>query len=509
MARACFAASLALSLWACDSSSETVNLSELPPSMAESQSQPVQSQSGRFSLRAYIAYDDIASLIDTAMPAAHPVSGTKQLCKRILGFKACGTGLWDLDITRTGPLEVGGSKNSLLITSPLSFKGDVGVEGKVAKALGLSTLDTSGDVDVEVSIALNLNESWCPDISTSVSYAWTNKPTLVWKGNFDFSLESIVNDALDKQLAGLDERIRESIDCADIRKQITPHWRNYTLPIELPSEQASTGDSNLETDALTADNLHLNIEPSDFSFSGIRTDEKNLGFGFAIDASMALDTEPLTATQHTLPTLKPIEFGDNMSHFDILLRANYTQLQQVVEPKLVGKTYTSETIAGKVSVTIQSVALNSNPDGLTVSLGFTAKLPGKRNDTNGTLHLMAMPTVDVENQKLILKNIRMTKILDSTLWNVLSSVFEGQIIEAIERNAEIDYSERLAAFATKVKTQLEDPSRMNGAIFTVKQFNVELLDIIPESTSLAAQARVIADLELDLPLSLLKNSIKQ
>jgi len=380
--------------------------------MAESQSQPVQSQSGRFSLRAYIAYDDIASLIDTAMPAAHPVSGTKQLCKRILGFKACGTGLWDLDITRTGPLEVGGSKNSLLITSPLSFKGDVGVEGKVAKALGLSTLDTSGDVDVEVSIALNLNESWCPDISTSVSYAWTNKPTLVWKGNFDFSLESIVNDALDKQLAGLDERIRESIDCADIRKQI-------------------------------------------------------------------------------------------------LLRANYTQLQQVVEPKLVGKTYTSETIAGKVSVTIQSVALNSNPDGLTVSLGFTAKLPGKRNDTNGTLHLMAMPTVDVENQKLILKNIRMTKILDSTLWNVLSSVFEGQIIEAIERNAEIDYSERLAAFATKVKTQLEDPSRMNGAIFTVKQFNVELLDIIPESTSLAAQARVIADLELDLPLSLLKNSIKQ
>jgi len=443
--------------------------------MAESQSQPVQSQSGRFSLRTYIAYDDIASLIDNAMPVAHPVSGTKQLCKRILGFKACGTGMWDLDITRTGPLEVAGSKNSLLITSPLSFKGDVGIEGKVAKALGLSTLDTSGDVDVEVSIALNLNESWCPDISTSVSYAWTNKPTLVWQGDFDFSLESIVNDALDKQLAGLDERIRESIDCADIRKQITPHWRNYTLPIELPSEQASTSDSNLETDALTADNLHLNIEPSDFSFSDIRTDEKNLG----------------------------------LSHFDILLRANYTQLRQVVEPKLVGKTYTSETIAGNVSVTIQSVALNSNPDGLTVSLGFTAKLPGKRNDTNGTLHLMAMPTVDVENQKLILKNIRMTKILDSTLWNVLSSVFEGQIIEAIERNAEIDYSERLAALATKVKTQLEDPSRMNGAIFTVKQFNAELLDIIPESTSLAAQARVIADLELDLPLSLLKNSIKQ
>jgi len=462
--------------------------------MAEFQSQPVQSQSGRFSLRAYIAYDNIASLIDSAMPAAHPISGTKQLCKRILGFEACGTGLWDLDITRTGPLQVAGSKNSLLITSPLSFQGDVGIEGKVAKALGLSTLKTSGDVDVEVSIALDLNESWCPDINTSVSYAWTNKPTLVWKGNFDFSLESIVNDALDKQLAGLDERIRESIDCADIRKQIAAHWRNYTLPIELPNQQADTSDSHLETDALTTNNLHLNIEPSNFSFSGIRTDEKNLGFGFAIDASVALDTKPLV---------------DNMSHFDILLRANYTQLQQVVEPKLVGNTYTSETIAGKVSVTIQSVALNSNPDGLTVSLGFTAKLPGERNDTNGILHLMAMPTVDVENQKLILKNIRMTKILDSTLWNVLSSVFEGQIIEAIERNAEIDYSERLNELATKVKTQLEDPSRMNGAIFTVKQFNVELLDIIPESSSLAAQARVIADLELDLPLSLLRNSIKQ
>jgi len=117
-------------------------------------------------------------------------------------------------------------------------------------------------------------------------------------------------------------------------------------------------------------------------------------------------------------------------------------------------------------------------------------------------------TFDVKNQSLTLNNIRITKILDSTLWNLLCRIFEGQIVTAIERNAKIGYSKRLDALATKVKTQLEDPSRMNGAIFTVRQYNVELLDIIPEPASLAARARVIADLELNIPLSLVQDSIK-
>jgi len=191
------------------------------------------------------------------------------------------------------------------------------------------------------------------------------------------------------------------------------------------------------------------------------------------------------------------------------MRATYTQLQQIIKPKLVGRVFQSDSIAGKISVTVKNIELSSSPTGVAIRLDFFANLPGYPSATSGVLHFMATPQIDVDNQYLKLQDIHFTRIIDSALWSLISRVFEAQIMAAIERNSELDYSHRLKSLEAKIRTQLETPSRVKGVIVNVKQLSIRLMEIIPESSTLAVRAKVITDLELDIPLSLMQGAINQ
>ncbi|MGK0282697.1 MAG: hypothetical protein ACI82O_002238, partial [Patiriisocius sp.] len=253
---------------------------------------------------------------------------------------------------------------------------------------------------------------------------------------------------------------------------------------------------------------HLNFTPTGFAFSGINTEIDRLGLGFALDGTTVLEDDPVSISSQPLPPLKYIEYQQTQTNFDILLRATYTQLEKILQPQLKGKTYTSDSIASKASVTVKSVALSSNSTGVTVSLGFVAKLPGKSGDINGTVFLLADPEIDTEEEQLSLNNTQLSKVIDSAVWDLLSTVFESQIIAVIERSAIINYAPRLREFEQQIIDQLQDTSRTGGVAVTTKQLSISLLDIIPEASSLAALARVSADLDIDIPISLIQKTAR-
>lgn len=485
-------------LSSCNKTPEQIQVSEQPEELTQLQKVKTEPREGRFSLRSRIAYSDIQTLIENEIPPTHTVEDSRRLCKRIIGIKACGTANWNLNASRQDNLKVSGDKQHIFVQAPIAFDGIVGMEGKVAKALGLTKLDVEGTVLANIKLGLQVDENWCPSVSVSITYNWTKKPTVAWRNKLDFNLEKIINDTLDKQLEQLEPRINASIDCEKFRNQLEQQWKNYSFAIDLPTIEGA-GD---------VDEMHLNFVPTGFAFSGIHTEKDRLGLGFALDGTTVLENDPVSISSLPLPPLQHIEYQQTKTDFDILLRANYTQLEKILQPQLQGKKYTSDSIAGEASVTVKSLALSSNSTGVTVSLGFVATLPGNSGDTNGTVFLIASPEIDTEKEQLSLTNIRLSKVIDSTVWDLLSSVFESQIIAAIERNAIIRYASRLRELEQKIIGQLQDTSRTGGVVVTTKQLSIRLLDIIPEASSLVALARVSADLDIDIPISLIQKTAR-
>lgn len=485
-------------LVSCSRDKSIAQVSELPATNTQSTTILAQERPGTFALRARVRFEDIEALAAEQLPASYPVAGSRRLCKRILGIKACGTADWDLMVNRRGKLQVNGDEGIVYIQTPIGFDGKVGVQGKVARALGLNTLKVFGETRTLVALSLHMGEDWCPAIRTEVNYEWVKKPTLVYSGALDFSLESIVNDALDKQLAMLETRLNDAIDCAAFKQQLSRYWRSYTFALEIPSAEPNT----------TLQQLHLNIVPTDFAFSGLRTEDEKLGVSFALGATTVVESDPQPTSELTLPPLKQVTFADSRTDFDLILRASYTQLETLARPRLVSKQFNSESAAGLVSVTITSFELSGNAQDVTVALGFSAKLPGSSRNTNGVVYLQASPVVDTESEQLVLGNIRLSRVLDSTLWDLISRVFEGQIIAQLERYSTLDLAPRLRRLERDLTAQLQDPARTAGLQVQASGLSINLMEIVAEATALAARARVVTELDIDIPLTVIQKPLQ-
>lgn len=487
-----------LTLASCRQDDEISQVTEVPASSDEPSAILTQSRAGTFALRARVSYADIESLAAEQLPISYPVADSRRVCRKIIGIEACGTANWNLMFTRPGKVHVRGHEQIIYLSAPISFDGIVGVEGRVARALGLSSLDVSGDATVFIALSLQMGENWCPAIHADVSYQWTTAPTLVYPGGLDFTLESVVNDALDKQLATVETRINETIDCDTFKRQLNGYWRSYTFALDIPSSEQ---DANTQQ-------LHLNIVPSDFAFSGLQTEESSLGVSFALGATTVVQSEPQPVQDLVLPALRHVPFEQSRTDFDLILRASYAQLEQLTRPRLIDKTYSTESAAGLASVTITSFQLSGNVQDVTVALGFTAILPGSRKPANGIVYLQASPTVNADTETLILKNIRLSRVLDSTLWNLVSRVFEGQIIKQLERYSELELGPRLRALEQNLTAQLQDPARTSGVHVRAPNLSVEILEIVAEPQAMAARARVSTNLDIDIPLAVIRKPLK-
>lgn len=474
-------------------------MSELPQSNVANEPILALPRPGTFALRARVRYADIEALAAEQLPARYPVTGNKQVCKRIIGIKACGTAQWNLNVVRPGKLSVRGHDGIVYIQTPIDFSGLVGVEGRMARVLGLSALDVSGKALANIALSVQMAENWCPTIRTDVSYQWREKPTLVYQNSLDFSLESVVNDALDKQLAKVETQLNEQIDCDAFRKQLEALWRSYSFALDLPAAQQGEAPQS----------VHLNIVPTEFAFSGLRTEDETLGVSFALGATTVVESQAQLVQQLVLPPLREVSFAESRTDFEIVLKADYAQLEQLIRPRLIDQTFNTDSAAGTVSVTVNSFSLSGNAPDITVALGFTAKVPGRGKRISGLVYLLASPVVDSDKEALVLENIRLSRVIDSALWNLLSRIFEGQIIDALQRNSTLDLAPRLRELETRLTQQLQDPSRTAGLNVITTDLNIQLMEIVPEPDALAARARVSTEFDIDIPLTVIQKPLRK
>ncbi len=478
-----FAALLALLSACAEKQPEHSQVSVQPP-VAQNVVNYDNAYQSKLSTRARITYADLAALATEEVPQEHSDVGKQKICKKLIGIKMCGNARWKYTVQREGEIQVSGQDDFVVINVPMRFFGNAGIGGDVSKVLKLDSMDFAGAMNTQLKLKLDLNEQWCPVIKTDASYQWTAAPRLEWAGGMDINLQDKVDKAIAKQLAGLENRIAGAIDCDEFRQSIQTQWKTHSIPLDLPNNNT----------------MFLNIEPNGFSFSGIRTENHKLGIAFTLEAKTSVQTEAVQKQALDLPTLTRSDYQPGGTQFNVLIRAAYTQLQSIAEQHLVGRTFSNSSAAGDVSVAIDSVALSGNPDGITVNLGFRAKLPGKKLETPGNVYLTATPELQAFTQTVSLKNIELSNVLDSTLWNTIAAVFKDKIIAELEDKAVFNLGPKLTELSTMLETQLADPTRTSGLDIGTPEVNVILEKLVPEQDNFAAIVRVETLLDVDVPL---------
>lgn len=465
---------------------EYSQLSQKPPQTTQLAENSVEHQS-RFSTRARIAYTDLAALAEQEVPAKHDGTGKQKICKRVLGLKLCGNARWQYTVQREGDIQVAGQDDFVVLSVPMRFFGDAGIGGDVAKVLKMNAMDFAGAMNVQLRLKLDLADNWCPVINTNMTYEWTKTPRLEWAAGIDINLKEHLDKAISKQLAGLQDIASNAIDCEEFRQTIQSQWKQYSIPIDLPN----------------SDTVHLNIVPNGFSFSGIKTEADKLGLAFALDAQTSVQATALETLPLDLPAVSRTEYQTGDTRFNVLLRASYTQLESLAAEQIVGQTFSESSPAGDVALSIDSLGLSGNPDGITLDLGFRAKLPGKKLETPGNVYLTATPFVDSFTQTVKLTNISLSNVIDSTLWNTLATLFNNKIITELENKAVLDIGPKLNEVSALLEEQLADPARTAGLAINAPTVNVFLESLVTEQENLAALVRVETQLDIDVPIKTL------
>jgi len=471
---------------------EHTQLSQQPPTATQvaTNSQVYQSS---FSTRARIAYSDLASLAEDEVPAEHTDTGRQKICKKVLGLKLCGNARWNYTVLREGEIQISGQDDFVAINLPMRFFGDAGIGGDVAKVLNINAMKFDGAMNAQILLKLDLQEDWCPTVKSDVSYQWTSAPKLEWAAGIDINLEDRLDKAIKKQLSSLQAKAANAIDCQQFRQAIQTQWKQHSIPLDLPGNET----------------MYLNIEPDGFSFSGIKTEADKLGLAFSLDTKTSVQNQALPNETLPLPALSRSEYQAGQTTFNVLVRARYMQLQSIAEEQIKGKTFSESSAAGNVSVTIDTLNLSGNPEGVTVDLGFRAMLPGKKLETPGNVYLTATPVLDAFTQTVRLTNISLSNVLDSTMWTALAKVFEGQIIKQIQSNAVLELGPKLRQVSTILETQLADPARTKGLKIDSPTVDVVLQRLIPEQDNLAALLKVETQLDIDVPIKTLYQSSRK
>jgi len=171
--------------------------------------------------------NDLSGWLTEVAPPQFVGDGEKQVCKRLLGMKACGNAKWQYQVDRTGEITIPAptaERPGLTIAAPLRVNGRVGVDGDVGRALGIDAVPVAAALTMLVNVNVTGTPQGCPVVTATVIPEWAGKPTARLPGNIKISLTDALESALNKQVARWQQVINEKLDCDLILTQLLPLW---------------------------------------------------------------------------------------------------------------------------------------------------------------------------------------------------------------------------------------------------------------------------------------------
>lgn len=425
----------------------------------------------------------LVELVNTHVPTEYRDSRNgDDVCQRVFGQRVCAGTHYDYTVTRRRIEIERYSTDAIKISVPVSVEGHGGFRGDVARALGLHAKNFFAEAVLDILVVPKLNPDWCPQFELSASYRWIRSPRVEIVDRVWIQVSGPVEEKLNQQLPGLIEKARGALDCARFKSDVAKLYGTLSFPIALPWN----------------DKLHVNLEPSDIAFSGLKVDQNSLRFAGVLTVKAEVSGTAVQATPLPLPPLRKLE-STEVPRLSVALplRVPYSSLISAVRQTLKGKNFQQDAPAGKVAATVSEVRIYPSKDKLVVGIDFDAKLPGKILDTKGSVYIIGSLRVD-NGTRVALKDVSFTRILDNEVWNVLSALFDTEIRKAIEDAARYDLSSDIDKAKAALAEKLGNAKTIPGVKITASEVQMSLGRIAVASNELAIESLLAATVTMEI-----------
>lgn len=442
--------------------------------------EPVESTLG---LQIRLPYDALKQAAEQATVKPQIGEGKKQTCKKVLGINACATVLWQYRIERSGEFKITRGNNTLQMHLPLSLHGNITVDGRGGKWLGLRNKEINGQLELIADLNISVAENWCPVLDAGLNYRWLTDPTIKVAGNFKINLKKSADRALLRKLQKMERHFADLIDCSAFRTRVAQNWKVHYLPIKIPGQQYS----------------YIELTPRSVAVSQATPMEDHLSAAFEIIANSKVTHQQTHHHPLTLPDIKQDVVTPGSVEFSLLLNLTYDQLRSLVEGKLLN----SEKLSKHENFTITSFDLYPSGEKLIFDVGFKARGYNRFLQSSGNLYLSAKPVADPHSNELRFDDLQFTRIIDSDLWSVFSTVLHSRILETLKKSSVIDLSSQVHKLEQSIANTLSDPTKTAGLIVQASPPEVRLVAVNPQADSLAAIIHVSTRLAAEVPPAVL------
>jgi len=429
--------------------------------------EPVESTIG---LHARLPYQSIIGAAEHATKDAQTGAGEKQACKKLLGAKVCATLQWNYVIARDGEVKITPLEDKLQLRLPVSFSGQVSVDGRGGKLLGLRNKDIGGKLELVADLKVYIKPNWCPAIDSTISYEWRSDPKIRLVGGIKINLRKSVDKALQSKLQELQTKLATVVDCSEFRQAVQKQWRTHTLPVKMKHADVS--------------DLHITPLNASVSEIGILPDHVGIAFELGAIVELLQSAEPLVQNETLpLPDLTPETQNPGIVEFSLLLEIPYQQLNKRLSDKLLGQTYSS----GKSNaLTVTSVDLYPSDQLLIIEVGFNANAVGSLLQTTGRVYISTKPVANPADNTLKLQDLQLTRTIDSKLLSALTTILRQQLLTELNKISVVDLQPTLNKLEGTVQEALGNPDKTGGLIVAVEAPEVRLMALNPQSNGLAA-----------------------
>lgn len=460
-------------LLACQSSSETI--SEAPPRRGATPT-PIVTESSRVTATVSLPFARLTAQAEAVFPRSKKGKGNgEDQCTSTFLGKICVGTKYDYTVSR-GPLAVGpGPGDSVRITVPLDLRGHGGFRGTLPDILDLDAKSFRAKVEAFADLLLSMQPDWCPKAAVETGFRWIEPAKVEIIGGVWVNISGSVEGLLRDQLQAMGNQVASAISCEDVRREAQRVWSTHNIAVPIPD----------------AEPLHVNVRPQRLGFSGIATTPAALGFALALEAEIAVASEPIDTTPLPLPTLETIPPDAGDLRLNVPVRVRYDHLEAVVTSQIVGRSLTAETPVGTATTTVHEVKVYPSDTRVVLGCRVSIDLPQRALDTSGWVYLMATPTPIDGGQAIQLDHLAFSRALDNRLWALAAPVLDRTLKQELEKVGTIDLSGPIRQIREALATELAKP--LNGMAITLGVPEIRLRGIQVTRDDLTVEVQLRSD----------------
>jgi hypothetical protein len=411
------------------------------------------------SLNVTVPFERLAAAADAATPPSYQGAGNgPDVCVRV-GVKVCAGTRYDFTATR-GPLSFSeGPDNSIRISVPLEVTGEGGFRGDGARLVHMDAKRFKASVDAYADVALDLQPDWCPRVKVNADFSNLDARVEIVSKTW-IKVSDLIEGSVRQQIQKIGEHAASALKCDDVRKVVEAAWVNQSFPLSLPGDPRS---------------LHVNVEPVSVGFSGVSVTPSAAQFMVSVGARVAISDTAIGQESRPMPVWESVPLRHGALRAAIPLRMSYEGLTAHLQSSLAGKTFSLPTPAGAGTLAMDDITVYPAGDRIAVGAHINAKLPDRFLTTRGWVYLTARPEVSADGQFVRLADISYSRIMDSTLVNMLTVLLDGQIREGLASAGKLDFTSSiekakevlkagLAKHSAQLSVDMGEPSLRLGRI---------------------------------------------